>query len=606
MRIGTIMQAKSTFKHFISFYKKDSKYFVSSTINIIIAAICNMLIPLVVGFTIDQVLMGEDFKLPFFLSSLYTKIGGRDYLLKNLWLLGFLLILLTVIRGFSEFLSDIHIAKTAENGAERMRRSLFSHMQKLPYAWHVKAETGDLIQRCTSDVEVIRRFIQVQLLQIVSCLTMILISVSVMISLDKTLSTIALAVTPILFFASFIYFKQRRRQFELWDETEGKLSNRLQENLTGMRVIKAFGRKNHELKQLEETHKELYHYGIKQFDIMGNFWFFSDFLSYTELALIVIIGTIRVVEHGLTLGILIVFISYAERLLRHLRILARVIADIGRTQISFTRLKDILDAEPEPNDDGLLKPKLSGDIVFDNLSFQYPDAAEPVLKNINLHIKAGQTIGILGPTGSGKSSLLLLLQKLYEANSGDLMFDGISIKEINRFSLRQQVGLILQESYIYSRTIAENIRLPKPEATDRHIRYFAQIAHLAEEIDQFNKGYDTIVGERGVTLSGGQKQRLAIARTLIRDCPILIFDDSLSAVDTDTDRQIRNSLKTRPQGATTIIVSHRISSLHEADQIYVIEDGEISQMGQHKSLLKEEGLYKRVYQIQDSWIFSET
>ena len=597
------MQKNSALKHFASFYKTDSKYFLSSILAIIIAAICSLLIPLIVGFTIDQVLMNKDVNLPLFLNALYSNIGGRDFLLKNLWILGLILVLITILRGGTEFLSDIHIAKTAENGAERMRRKLFSHLQKLPYAWHVKAETGDLVQRCTSDVEVIRRFVQVQLLQIISCLTMIIVSVSVMIRLDLTLSIIALSLTPILFLAFYIYFKNRRRQFKSWDETEGKLSNRLQENLTGMRVIKAFGRKEHELEQLEEIHQELYNYGIKQFDIMANFWFFSGFLYHSQLALIVVVGTVRVIEQGLNLGVLIIFISYADHLLRHLRILARVLADVGRAQISFGRLKEILDAEPEPDDADLLKPKLSGNIVFENLSFQYPDSSEPVLKDINMDIKAGESIGILGPTGSGKSSLLLLLQKLYQTDSGNLSFDCIPVNEINRFSLRQQVGLILQESYIFSRSIGENIRLSKPEASDRHIRYFAQLAHLADEINQFSKGYDTIVGERGVTLSGGQKQRLAIARTLIRDCPILIFDDSLSAVDTETDRQIREDLKTRPQGATTIIVSHRISSLYDADQIYVIEDGQITQVGKHKDLLEEEGLYKRVYEIQHGWIF---
>ena len=412
------MTKQKTSKHFFSFYKKDTKYLISAVISIMVIAICGLLIPLIIGFTVDRILLNQTVTLPQFLENIYLKIGGRPFLLNNLWVLGLLLLGITLIQGITELISDLHIAKVAENGAENMRRKLFSHLQRLPYAWHVKAETGDLVQRCTSDVEVIRRFFQNQFLQIIRCIITIIISIVVMINLDSMLSIVAISVTPIMFFSTIIYFKRRRAEFELWDETEGKLSTRLQESLTGMRIIKAFGRKNFELAQLEETHRELYDYGIKQYNIMGNFWFFSDLFSNGELALIVIIGTVRVISHGLHLGVLIVFISYADRLLINLRILARVIADIGKAQISFGRLKEILDAEPEPDDQGLLEPELQGNIKFDNVSFQYPDGSEPVLQNINLEIKSGQTIGILGPTGSGKSSLLLLLQKLYLPSSG--------------------------------------------------------------------------------------------------------------------------------------------------------------------------------------------
>ncbi|NLJ94131.1 MAG: ABC transporter ATP-binding protein [Clostridiaceae bacterium] len=593
---------KSTLKYFFSFYQADKFYFFTSIIAVVIESFITMVLPLVVGFTVDNILLGEKSQTTNLIFRFFENFGDRNFLLNNLWIIGVILIVLTSLRGLMELIADYFIAKTAENGAEKMRRTLYSHLQKLPYAWHARAETGDLVQRCTSDVEVIRRFLQIQFLQIIGAITIILASIISMISLDLPLSVVALSVTPILFVASIIYFRRRRDSFELWDETEGKLSNRLQENLSGMRIIKAFGRKKYELEQLEESHRELYNYGLKQYRIMGNFWFLSDILSNGELALIVIIGTIRVIHYGMSIGVLIVFVSYADRLLVHLRILARVIADIGKAQISFGRLKEILDAEPEPSDEGLAEPKLSGNIKFDNVTFQYPDGNEPVLKNIYMEIEAGQTIGILGPTGSGKSSLLLLLQKLYEPDSGTLSFDGIPVEEINRYSLRKQVGLILQESYIYSRSIADNIRISRPNASEKRIKHYAKIAHLDEDIKEFSRGYNTMVGERGVTLSGGQKQRLAIARTLIRDCPILIFDDSLSAVDTETDQEIRKSLRQRPDGTTTIIVSHRISSLYEADKIFVIEDGQITQKGKHRDLMSQDGLYQRVYQIQHNWL----
>lgn len=587
------------------FYQPDRSHFLLASLATVLSSAANLLIPLLVGFTIDQVLLGKGGHLPKTLAKAFEALGGRSYLLQNLWLLALALMVISLIRSLSEFISDTEIAKVAERGAERMRKRLFSHIQKLPYAWHAKAQTGDLVQRCTSDVDTIRKFLQVQLLQLVNCFLMILFSVSLMLSLDLALSTVALTATPLLFISSIRYFKKRRAGFEEWDETEGRLSSRLEENLAGMRVIKAFGRKDHELKQLSKIHKDLYDYGIKQYGIMARFWSLSDFISNLELALIVVLGTFKVVEQSLTLGTLLIFISYADRLLMHLRALARVLAEIGKAQISFGRLKEILDAPPEDPDIGLQEPTLKGNIRFDHVYFRYPDGHEPVLTDICLEIKAKQKIGILGPTGSGKSSLVLLLQKLYEVDRGCLSFDGIDVKEINRYCLRRQVGLILQESYIYSRTIAENISFSTSHASDDLVRRYAKIAHLDQDIKQFNQGYDTVVGEGGVTLSGGQRQRLAIARTLIRDCPILIFDDSLSAVDTETDREIRKSLADRPQGATTIIISHRISSLFDADQIFVIEKGKISQAGKHADLIKQDGLYRRVYDIQYDWLKEE-
>ena len=586
----------------LDFYKPDRAHFAFACLATLISAATNLLIPLLVGFSIDQVLLGKVGQLSGSLAKIYERIGGRSYLLNHLWILALALISISLIRSLSEFISDTEIAKVAERGAERMRRKLFSHIQKLPYAWHAQAQTGDLVQRCTSDVETIRHFLQVQLLQLVTCFLMIVFSVSLMLSLDITLSSIVLAATPVLFISSIYYFKKRRAGFEEWDEAEGKLSSRLEENLAGMRVIKAFGRKDHELDQLSKIHKDLYDYGINQYGIMARFWSFSEFISNLELALIVIFGTLKVIEQNMTLGVLLIFVSYADRLLMYLRVLARVLADIGKSQISFGRLREILDAPLEDPDIGLKEPQLEGNIRFDHVYFQYPDGHEPVLEDINLEIKAKQKIGILGPTGSGKSSLVLLLQKLYEVDRGCLSFDGIDVREINRFCLRRQVGLILQESYIYSRSIAENIRFSSTHASDDLVRRYAKIAHLDQDIKQFNQGYDTLVGEGGVTLSGGQRQRLAIARTLIRDCPILIFDDSLSAVDTDTDREIRKSLADRPQGSTTIIISHRISSLFDADRIFVIEKGRICQAGTHSDLIKEDGLYRRVYDIQYDWV----
>ncbi len=304
----------------------------------------------------------------------------------------------------------------------------------------------------------------------------------------------------------------------------------------------------------------------------------------------------------MTLGEMVIFVSYTELLLFPLRNLARMLADAGKMHVSFGRIQEILAELTEPDDRLLERPELTGDIEFKQVDFAYNKGQRLVLQNVSFSVKAGETIGIIGPTGSGKSSLLYLLQRLYDPTAGEILLDGIEIRRIARETVRSSVGLILQEPFVFSRSIFENIRLPRPKATAEEVYSSAQTAALHTDIEGFENGYETMVGERGVTLSGGQKQRLTIARTLIRECPILIFDDSLSAVDTETDAQIRCELRSRRDKTTTIMVSHRISTLAEADRILVLEDGRITAEGSHNQLINQPGLYQRVYHIQNSLI----
>jgi ATP-binding cassette subfamily B protein len=570
-----------------------------------------LILPLVYRFTIDTMIMDKPAILPAWLTRIFLKLGGRDYLLGHFWLIGLVIVGIISLEGLFNFLRGAWIARAAEGGARRLRTSLFSHIQSLPYGYHSRVETGDLIQRCTSDVDAIRRFFEMQLLEIIRCSALVASTIVIMASLNGRMTLIALAATPIIFAMSVRYFQVEKKAFQSWDEAEGSLSTQLQESMTGIRVVKAFARQAYERAQFAAKNETLRRHGWKTFDIIANFWMLSDWVCLLQVLTVTLVGTILVVQGTISLGLFIVFIAYTDMLLHPLRNLARMLADAGKMQISFGRLQTVLDEPAEPDDTGLADLPLSGRIEFRAVDFAFAASQRfeanqrseakprPILNKLSFAIKPGQTVGILGPTGSGKSTIFYLLQRLYDPTGGEILLDGHEIRTLQRKSVRRQIGLILQESYVFSRTVLENIRLPRPDAPDEAVYDSARTAALHHDILHFEAGYQTIVGERGVTLSGGQKQRLAIARTLIRECPIILFDDSLSAVDTETDAQIRQALSERREKATTLIISHRISTLAEADWILVLEDGQITAQGTHGDLISQPGLYQRVCQIQN-------
>ncbi|MDO5733849.1 MAG: ABC transporter ATP-binding protein [Eubacteriales bacterium] len=583
-------------------YSQHRMKAITALLLTVAAVFLGLVNPMIMAFVIDGVLLDKAAAVPAFVSNLYLSFGGRDFFFSRLWIFAILMLVVYLLQATANYTRNMLMSRFAQAGTVELRRQLFSHIQRLPWAWHKLAETGDLVQRCTSDVRLVNQYFDRQLMRITESGLTFLITTYLMLRFDFSLGLVALAVTPILFITSLIYFRKRRANWELWEEAEGALAARLQETASGIRVVKAFAREDFEYQAFNQKNVELYDFSLKNFRIMGRFWFWSDLLIYGEFALIVIFGTWLVLQGRLTPGLLVLFTFYAEKLLYPLRNLARLIAQTGNVQIASRRLREILNASPEPDEKDLARPELSGAIRLENVSFAYPDSDEEILTDLSLEIKPGETIGILGPTGSGKSTLLLLLQKLYLPSSGRLYFDDYEIREIDREHLRKEVGLILQESYIYSRTIAKNILLPNQAASHSEMIESARLAQLDSDIQRFNKGYDTIVGERGVTLSGGQKQRLAIARSFIRDCPILIFDDSLSALDAETDRKIRRDLKQRTDQLTTIIVSHRIASLLDCDRILVLNEGRMEAFASPEELREKPGLFSRVYDLQAAWM----
>jgi ATP-binding cassette subfamily B protein len=447
-------------------------------------------------------------------------------------------------------------------------------------------------------VDTIRRFVGVQLLEIVRTLAMLVVALIIMFSMHVPMALLTIVTLPVLFFSSFIYFKKVRKQFTLSDEAEGKLSSTLQENLTGVRVVRAFGQQKKEIDKFTDCNTEFKTVTHKLIKMLGLYWGLTDIIAYGQILITLLAGVYLAVTGGFTLGQFIVFTAYAGMLTWPVRQMGRILADLGKATVSLERIDEILSHPVEPEPGKALKPSIRGEIEFKNVCFGY-DAYDDVLKDISFKARPGETIAILGSTGSGKTSLVQLLQRLYTCTAGEITIDGVNINDIDHRVLRSNIGIVLQEPFLYSRTIKENIAIVRPDATDGEIHEAAKIAAVHDVVESFENKYDTVVGERGVTLSGGQKQRVAIARMLMQNAPILIFDDSMSAVDTETDAAIREALNKRRRSSTTFIISHRITTLCEADNILVLDDGRLVQQGTHDELLGTEGLYSRVAGIQN-------
>lgn len=538
-------------------------------------------------------------ELPAFLDRIVVGLGGIDGLRRNLWICGLALLAITIVNGVFQFVKGRWSAAASESIAKQLRDDLYDHIQRLPYDSHVKAETGDLIQRCTSDVETVRRFLSVQLVELGRAIIMLVAAIFIMIKIDKQMTLASVLVVPIIFTFAFVFFIKVQKAFLKADESEGRLSNILQENLTGVRVVRAFGRQVYEDEKFDRQNIEYRDLVNKLIRLLAMYWSLSDGLALFQIALVVVLGVYRASSGQITFGDMNVFVSYVSMLLWPIRQMGRILTDMGKTLVSVGRIQEILERPVESQDEDSVEALINGDIVFENVDFEY-EKGKPILKNLSFRVKQGQTVAILGPTGSGKSSLVHLLQRLYDYTGGSITIGGVELKKIDKKWLRRQVGLVLQEPFLYSKTIKENIRIARPSASDEEVYQASRIASVHDVISEFEKGYDTPVGEKGVTLSGGQKQRVAIARTIINDCSILIFDDSLSAVDTETDAAIRRELNKRSKEISTFIISHRVTTLAEADLILVLDEGRLIQSGSHQDLSQQPGLYQRIWSIQNS------
>ena len=555
--------------------------------------------PLLLAETVDCVLGGEASRLPAgILAALRGRGVTREWLAGHLWFLAVVLVLLYLLNGVAGYIRGRLSAQASEGMARDLRVRLYDHLQRLPFAYHVHAETGDQIQRCTSDVDTVRRFLSVQVLEIFNAVMMIAVALVILLGRSPFLTLLSLILTPLIFGFAAWFFRRVRRSFQQADEAEGKMSAVLQENLSGVRVVRAFGQQEREVEKFDTVSGDFRRKCLRVNNLLAIYWGGGDAITMVQQMITLLVCVVMAARREITVGTLILFTNYVGQLLWPIRQLGRTLSDTGKSMVAMERIQTILDEKPEPDEPGALRPDLHGDIVFDHVSFAYPDDGVPVLEDVSFTIPAGTTTAVLGATGSGKSTLMYLLQRLYEPTGGRITIGGTDLKTIDRTWLRGQVGLILQEPFLYSRTIRENVGIVRRNPDEADIERAADIASASGFIARSEKGYDTVVGERGVTLSGGQKQRIAIARTLLKDNAILVFDDSLSAVDTDTDARIRAALRHEQADATTLIISHRLTTLSQADKILVLENGRISDRGTHAELSARPGLYQRIFAIQ--------
>ena len=593
-------EKSSSILRFLHYTKGYRIMFITAVVLLILSVYLSSLMPQVIRITIDSVIGEEPFALPEFATEFINSIGGREFLQKNILLCALSALVLTAISLANDLSSKLLLANASEGSIQKLRNTLFPHIQRLPYNWHNKNQTGDIIQRCTQDVDMISNFIVNQLPGFFRTVFTICVYVILMFSMNVTLSLIALAFIPLAMARSFIFYKLTASRFKRADECEGEVTAMVQENLTGVRVVRAFGRERFEADKFDKKVTDYSELWVKLGTVMGFDWGTGDLLTLGQIALVLCLGIILAVNGDITTGEFLTFVFYNSMMVWPVRNLGRTITEMGKTKISAERLFYILDSEEEDIDTKAAANIVTGDIEFNNVSFSYNETAE-TLHNVSFKIKEGTTLGILGSTGSGKSTLMYLLDRLYELpeNCGEITIGGRNIKDIPLKDLRSSISIVLQEPFLFSKSFKENIADGSEDQELDSVRKFAKLSYIDDTIAGFKEGYDTQIGERGVTISGGQKQRVAIARMLMQERPIKIFDDSLSAVDMETDAKIRESIKENVKG-TTIIIAHRITTIMNADLIIVLDKGKLIQKGTHNELMAEEGVYRRIYNIQQS------
>ena len=569
--------------------------FVISILCSLCVSVLDLVNPRIIGYAVDTVI-GNAADLPAFLA----RIPGIRHVFSGIGAAALAVVVLALLAALFRFLAGTFNAKGAETLVRRMRELLFSHLLRLPLSWYAENQTGDIIQRCTSDVETIKNFVSEQLTQLFRTILLIVLALAFMSGISRGLTLIAFLFIPVIVLYSLFFHSRIGAAFQRADEEEGKLSSIVQENLTGVRVVRAFGREAQERERFETKNRSYTEFWVHLMKLLSAFWASGDLISGLQVMLVVVLGAVFCVRGQLSAGNYIAFITYNAMLTWPVRSLGRVISEMSKAGISIDRIAYILSSKEEDERDGGEEPDLHQDITFSHVFFRYQEELPLVLSDVSFTVRAGETLGILGGTGSGKTTAAELLDALYDLpeGCGSIRIGDTDLRDISRHYLRRGIGFVQQEPYLFSGTLLHNLTLANPAATKDEVEEAATISCLDEAVAKFEEGYETVVGERGVTLSGGQKQRTAIAQMLLGNPTIMIFDDALSAVDAATDAKIRRALSQKSKDATVLLVTHRITTLSGADRILVLDHGRVAELGTPQELYEKNGLYRRIYDLQ--------
>ncbi|MCA9000659.1 MAG: ABC transporter ATP-binding protein [Planctomycetes bacterium] len=591
-------------------------------------AIASMAVGIVLVFLVPQITKhvidgfsesaqgGYTYSPPQWMVNALATFGIEGTLSSTLWLAGGLTLGLTALAGLFQYLRGRLAAQASEGILLRLRRTVYARLMELPSSFFDKSDTGDLVQRCTSDVETVRLFLSAQVVELGRSVLLVACSVPMLFALDTRLTWVTLGLLPFIVGYSLVFFRRITRIFKAVDEAEGEMTTVVQENLTGIRVVRSFGRQDYEIEKFaaaNETHRTK---TVELLNVLAIYWSLSDILCLTQAGLVLFFGGYWTLTGDISLGTMVAFTQYSALIIWPVRQMGRTLIDAGKARVSLKRLREILTHPVETAGDQIsVQPEaLTGEIRVRDLTYSFdriedegstpehrsgPD--RPILSDLSFEIPAGQTVALLGPPGSGKSVLIQLLLRLYDYEQGSIQLDGIELRDLPRHFVRQQIGVVMQDPFLYAKTIESNLRVGHSAAQEDVLHAATRAAAIHDSIEGFELGYQTMLGERGVTLSGGQKQRVAIARALLKDSPILILDDALSAVDTETEQHILKGLKKRRRRHTTLIVAHRLSSVAHADQILVMNAGRIVERGSHAELLAQNGSYARLWAMQSQW-----
>ena len=583
----------------VELIRSEKWYYLASVVSVGFASYFMFLVPTIGKVVIDRVIDHPRLTTPGLIENLVQSVGGVDVLARNLWIVGLAIVAATVLAGLFMYLKDYLAAKACEGTVRDLRNRLYAHLHRLPEKYLGNADSGDILQRCTSDIDTLREFLTVQVMNIGRTVVLLCIMIPLMLAQSIAMSALSLVLLPIVFYFAWHFFGRIKVLFQEVEEAEGELTNIVQENLTGIRVVRAFARQAHECAKFEEKN---YHYSELNYRLicmLANFWSLSDLLCLAQGGVLLIGGGWLVANDQASMGTYFAFIGYTTILIWPIRQLGQELSEASKATVSMGRIQEILSVPEETDQDGPAQSgvALSGRITFNDLSFGY-DANKPVLRNLNFEIAAGETVAIVGPTGAGKSTIIRLLMRLYDYDQGSIQLDGQELCSIDRTTVRQHIGTLLQEPFLFSRSLRENIKFGRRQASDEDMFLSSNDASVHHTIQGFSRGYETVIGERGVSLSGGQKQRVTLSRTLLQDTPILILDDTLSAVDSATERNIIQALHKKRGEQTLLIITHRISVCREADRILVMQNGRLSAQGSHEQLIDQPGFYRDLWGIQ--------